>query len=118
MVTLTSYQRDHVWREARLEFDFQLAEDSSREEILTGITRLQDFVRLFDDLGWERNDDRLSYPLTMPGDQRQRIAGYLEETAANLLYDETTGPFAGSWPQYVDQDLELLHTAKLIAGEA
>lgn len=114
VVTLTPYERDLLWREARYELDFQTRMDDDRETVVAGLARVQDFVRLFDDLGWEERDERTSYELTLPREQLRRVLGWLSETAEELLHDETAGPFAGGRPQHVDGDLELLHTARQI----
>lgn len=114
--TLTREQRDCLWREGRYELELETHADSGREQLLAEARQVEDFVALYDDLGWDEADDRQSYTLTMPDEQLRRIGERLRETACSLLRDDVAGPFGGR-REYVDEDLDLLHASRLILGE-
>ena len=48
-----------------------------------------DYVRLLDDLGWDRLDPRESYPLTMPAARLARTIRRLHGSAARSLKDQS-----------------------------
>lgn len=119
--TLTPEQRDLLWNEAWLELEVQTGiceqGEGGRAELCDALQRASDFVRLYDDLGWEEVDERESYTLSMADDQLERIGAYLRTSARELLRDETTGPFAENCPDRIDHNLEVLHVVQAIGGD-
>lgn len=123
--TLTTEQRDRLWHEGQYELQADLAGftmtraacAASREELLAAAERVGDFIALYDDIGWERVDEREVYTLSMPDDQLRRIGERFQEVARDLLRDDTAGVYE-SLRENTDQDLELLQTSRLILGEA
>jgi hypothetical protein len=47
--------------------------------------RLEDYLRLLDDLGWGENDPGESFELTMPSEQLERTIRELRDSAAGAL---------------------------------
>lgn len=74
-VVLTRALRDAVYDEIEMELDGALGDIANSlkgghgERVRDLRERAERAMRLLDDLGWDRADDRVTYPLSMPSDQ-------------------------------------------------
>jgi hypothetical protein len=92
--TLTREQRDLVWHEGQFYFPGDDPErDWGRERLLAHITRIEDLIGLYDDLGWEETDERDSYELTLAADRLERVLRALLEDAEYMIgeYEQAVG---------------------------
>jgi len=88
---LSKTERDLLWKEAHFEYGVGAfmcdGPEVDREKVMGQIAFFQECVLLYDDLGWQREDSRLTYQLTMSDEDLARIAGRLKQTATSLLGD-------------------------------
>jgi hypothetical protein len=90
------------------------------------------YMRLLDDIGWERVDSRETYRLTMPDDELEPFMRYLLERAEGAFRDSVDGAFDRSrwhpmsdekWEEHcvdmrqqIDEDLDLRLACSAVLG--
>ena len=115
--TLTREQRDLLWQEAVYDCEPDGDFDQGREVLLEAAQTIRDTVRLYDDLGWNEQDGREVYTLTMPDDQLERILGRLTKDACELIQYGLDGPFPKHDPNYLRRNIGFLHTCLAVEGK-
>jgi hypothetical protein len=109
--TLTRHQRDTLYQEAVSAMDTGVIELLLRRDQGEGAREAADSARLWmqllDDLGWERDDPRDRFPLTVPDDELLPVIRRVVEQIDAELAAVARGDADGDLEPIVDEDLDL-----------
>jgi len=96
-ITITRDQREALYQEVMTDLtsarDIVLfLEDGDYDKAREYRQRFEGSVRLLDDIGWEPDDDRDEFPLTMPGHELARLMRRINEASGAMLHIHIVEP--------------------------
>jgi len=96
-ITINSSERDAIYQEVLTDLtgvgDIDIAlRNEDYDAARRYRRRFEDDMRLLDDLGWEPEQDRDEFELTMPPDGLARVLERLNESAGATLHDHIVEP--------------------------